>query len=172
MPSAKNVATVAQLHTQLSQAKSFVLADYRGLSVKDLQKLRSQIRSVGGTLTVAKNSLIKIALQNQDLEPALQGPTVLILSLEDAIAPMKVLIDFAKNHELALPVPKAGLFEDRVLTATDIQTLAALPSYPELLAKLLGQLQAPVYGLVTVLQANLRQLVYVLSAVKSKKEVN
>lgn len=172
MPSAKNVATVEVLTQQLTQAKALILADYRGLTVADFQKLRQAISQTGGLVSVAKNTLIKLALKNQGLEPALQGPTALILSLKEAIAPIKALVDFAKNHALNLPTPKAGLLNDKVLTAEDIKSLAALPSREQLITQLLGQIQAPIYGLVTVLQANLRSLVYALSAVKPKKEVN
>ncbi|OGY18022.1 MAG: 50S ribosomal protein L10 [Candidatus Chisholmbacteria bacterium RIFCSPHIGHO2_01_FULL_48_12] len=172
MPSAKNISLVAQLESQLAKAKALILADYRGLSVADIQNLRAQVRASGGSLTVAKNTLLKIALKHQDLEPALQGPTALILSLGDAIAPIKVLVEFARGHALNIPTPKAGLLDDRVLTATDIKFLATLPSRDQLIAQLLTQLQTPASSLVTVLQANFRSLVYVLTAVKSKKEVN
>lgn len=178
MPSQKNLSVVEQLENKLAQAKAVILADYRGLSVSDIQKLRSQVRQAGGSLTVAKNTLIKIALEKHQpglprgVEDALRGPTALLLSLQDEISPIKALVDFAKNHALQIPIPKAGLLDDKVLTAADIATLASLPSKPELIARLLHQLQAPVYGLVNVLHANLRQLVYALNAVKSQKEVN
>lgn len=159
MPSAKNIATVSHLQEQLQQAKSVVLADYRGLTVADMQALRAQIRAVGGTLTVAKNTLIKLALKtDQDLT----GPTALILGQQDPIAPIKALVDFAKSHALNLPIPKAGLLDDRILTAPEISSIAALPSRDQLIAQLLGQLQAPLYGLANVLQGNLRSLIYVL----------
>ena len=172
MPSAKNVALVSQLQDRIGQAKSVLLADYRGLTVKDMQALRSRVREAGGSFTVAKNTLIKLALKRPEVEQALQGPTALILSLGDAIAPIKVLVEFARGHALNIPTPKAGLLDDRVLTEQDIKSLAALPSRAQLIAQLLRQLQAPLYGLANVLQGNLRQLVYVLTAVKSKKEVN
>lgn len=165
MPSAKNIATVSRIQEQLQQAKSVVLADYRGLTVADMQALRAQIRAVGGTLTVAKNTLIKLALTGLPRDPlqrVLRGPTALILGQKDPLAPIKALVDFAKNHALNLPTPKAGIMDDRVLTIEDIQTIAALPSRDQLIAQLLGQLQAPLYGLANVLQGNLRSLVYVL----------
>ena len=171
MPSAKNISLVAQLESKVAPAKALILADYRGLSVADIQKLRYRIRAAGGTLTVAKNTLLKIVLP-RGVEDALRGPTALILALEDTLAPIKALVDFATAHALNLPTPKAGLLDDRVLTAEDIKSLAALPSRDQLIAQLLRQLQAPLYGLVTVLQGNLRQLVYILNAVESKKEVN
>lgn len=162
MPSAKNIATVSRLQEQLQQAKSVVLADYRGLTVADMQALRAQIRAVGGTLTVAKNTLIKLALPRDPLQRVLRGPTALILSQKDPFAPIKVLVDFAKSHALNLPQPKAGLMDDKVLTADDIKAIATLPSREQLISNLLGQLQAPLYGLASVLQGNLRSLVYVL----------
>jgi len=169
MPSAKNISLVAQLESQLAKAKALILADYRGLSVADIQNLRAQVRASGGSLTVAKNTLLKIALKHQDLEPALQGPTALILSLGDAIAPIKVLVEFARGHALNIPTPKAGLLDDRVLTEQDIKSLAALPSRDQLIAQLLRQLQAPLYGLANVLQGNLRNLVYAIDAIRNEE---
>src|SRR3989344_5301161 len=172
MPSARNISLVSQLTDQIAKSKSVVLADYRGLSVKGMQALRSKIRAAGGSLTVAKNTLINLALKNDGLSNALQGPSALILALEDELAPIKAMVDFAKTHAANLPTPKAGLLNDKILTADDIKTIAALPSRDQLLSQLVGQLQAPLYGFAAVLQGNLRQLVYVLNAVKSKKEVN
>lgn len=174
MPSAKNIARVHQLEQELTKAKSLVLADYRGLSVADIQKLRSQIRQAGGFLTVAKNTLLKIALQKtnrlpRDLEEILRGPTVLLLALDDPIAPIKALVEFAQTHALNLPTPKAGLLKDRLLTPDDINLLASLPPRPQLMAQFAHQLQAPILSLANVLQANLRQLVYALTAVQHKK---
>ena len=166
MPSAKNLSVVKHLEDQLAPAKALILADYGGLSVADIQNLKAKLRQVGGILTVAKNTLIKIALKRPELDPALQGPTALILALDDAIAPIKALVDFAKSHALNIPAPKAGLLNDRVLTATDIHTLATLPPKNQILSQLLGQLQAPAYNLVSVLSGNFRQLVYALNAVK------
>lgn len=170
MPSAKNIAIAARLQQQFQQAKSVVLADYRGLTVKDMQALRAQIRAAEGTLTVAKNTLIKLALKHlgggrmdsPKVEQALREPTALILSAADPIAPIKALVDFAHSHALNLPTPKAGWLDDRVLTADEIKSIAALPSHDQLTAQLLRQLQAPLYGLATVLQGNLRSLIYVL----------
>jgi large subunit ribosomal protein L10 len=172
MPSAKNVALVAKLSGQVAQAKSVVLADYRSLTVKEMQNLKSKIRAAGGSLTVAKNTLIKLALKNEALDQVLRGPTALILALEDSLTPIKALVDFAKSHAANLPTPKAGILDDRILTPADITTIASLPSKLELLGQLAGQLQSPLSGLASVLQGNLRQLVYLLSAIKSKKEVN
>ncbi len=175
MPSSKNLSAVTALEEQLTHARAVVLADYRGLSVADLGKLRQAIKAAGGALTVTKNTLLKIALKandqvlDQTLEDALQGPTALILALDDQIAPIKALVEFAKAHALELPQPKAGLLDDKVLTAQDIKTLAVLPSRDQLLAQLLRGLQGPSYGLVSVFSGNLRKLVYVLNAVKHQK---
>ena len=165
MPSAKNISVVKHLEDQLAQAKALILADYRGLSVADVQDLKAKLRQAGGTLTVAKNPLIKLALKRPELDPALQGPTALILALDDAIAPIKALMDFAQTHALNIPTPKAGLLNDKVLSPIDITTLASLPPKTELVARLIGQIQAPLYGLHTVLTAPTRQLVYTLQLV-------
>ena len=171
MPSQKNKDTIASLKEKLAKSKSVVVADYRGLTVNLQQKLRRQVRAAGGELLVIKNRLLKIALKEEklDIEPLLTsftGPSITLLAYEDELAPIKVLFEFAKEHEL--PKFKAGFVNQSPLTGEQLNQLAQLPGRVELIAKTVGTLKGPLYGMVNVLSANLRNLIYVLKALSTK----
>ncbi len=166
MPSQKNLQAVEALKTQFAGAKAIFFADYQGLTVSQMGDLRDKIRAVTGEFSVAKNTLLKLALP-YDLKEVLQGPTAILVAKEDEISPLKTVVEFAKDAEL--PKIKAGIFEDRILTAKEVNDLAKLPSKPELQAKLVAILKGPLYGLANVLSGNTRKLVYVLQAIKEQK---
>lgn len=159
MPNEKNLTTVNLLKTKISQAKSIVFADASGLNVNLQRELRQAVKLAGGELIVVKNTLLKLALD----QAVLPGPTLTLFAYDDEIAPLKALAEFAKSHDL--PKIKAGFLAKDPLTKEQVETLANLPTKIELLSKMVGSLQAPVFGLVNVLQGNLRKLVYVLKAV-------
>lgn len=161
MPSAKNIAIVNLLKTKADQAKSIVFADASGLTVNLQRELRQKVKLAGGELIVAKITLLKLALGIKDILP---GPTMTLFAYDDEIAPIKALAEFARDHDL--PTIKAGWLARDPLTKAQVEELAKLPTKVELLAKTVGTLQAPISGLVNVLQGNLRKLVYVLKAVK------
>ena len=105
-----------------------------------------------------------------DLDPILEGPTALAVSAEDAVAPAKVLKEFIKESKTQALQIKAGLLNGQVIDVAAVEELASLPSREELLAKLLGSMQAPIVNTVNVLQGNIRNLVYALNAVREAKE--
>jgi large subunit ribosomal protein L10 len=174
MPNTKNIAIVEQLKTNMAGAKSVVIADYSGINVADQNKLRAEISKAGGSLNVAKNRLFKLVAKehvsgdSSALDEALNGQNAFLFALEDAVSPLKALFDFAKDNE-NLKI-KLGILDGRVLSYEETENLSKLPSKPELIVKLMGQLQAPAYGLVNVLSATTRNLVYALNAIKEKKE--
>ncbi len=160
MPSEKNVTTVNLLKTKLKDAKSIVMADASGLSVNLQRELRQAVKLAGGELIVVKNTLLQLALGVKELLP---GPTITLLAYEDEIAPIKALAEFAKVHEL--PKIKAGFLAKEPLTKDQVEALANLPTKIELLAKTVGSLKSPLYGIVNVLQGNIKKLIYALKAV-------
>jgi len=172
MPSQKNINQLAQLKEKLGRARSVVFADYAGLSVGQQTVLRSKVAEAGGEFTVAKNTLLKLALPQRPKAEGrrtkvLMGPTAVLFSYQDEVMPLKVMVEFAKGAEK--PTVKGGFLGVLELTADQVLELAKLPGKNELIVQLLGGLQSPAYGLVNVLQGNLRKLVYVLDAVKAKK---
>lgn len=161
---------VAELKEKLGSAKSTVIAEYRGLDVAAMTKLRSKLRQSGSELKVAKNTLTLIAAKEvglEGLEPYMEGPNAMAFGIEDPVIPAKILSDFAKEHK-QLEI-KGGIIEGKVIDANGVKALADLPSREVLLAKVLGGMQAPMYGFATVLQGTIRSLVYVLDAVREKK---
>jgi large subunit ribosomal protein L10 len=163
--------TVAQLSDKLSQAKSVVFTNYQGLTMSQLSDLRKQIRSQGGEYTITKNNLLKLVFKNNNTEisdtSALEGPTALLISFEDEVLPIKTLAKAFK--ELQIGEVKGGLLSNKFLAAAKVNQLATLPSQDELRAKVVGALGGPLYGIVGVLQANLRNLVYALDQVRRQK---
>ncbi len=177
MPNTKNIASVKELEGKLETASAVFLADYAGLSVKAQSELRRKVREAGGELSVAKNSLLKIALKNKGydvdtLSAELTGPNLTLFTTSDAVAPLKALVEYAKGTELLKPTIKGGYLGKEILSLEKVKQLAALPSKAELVAKLLGTLTNPARNLVGVLSAPMRNFVYALSAIKDKKAAN
>ncbi len=144
---------------------SFVVG-YKGLTVDQMQNLRSKLREQGAALKVTKARLMKIALGDQGLVPHLKDQIGLVFG-QEAPTVAKVLRDFAKAHEALRLI--AGQFESDVLDKDGIIRMASLPSRPELLAKLCGTLQGPLSGFVFVLKMQLIRLVMVLKQIEQNK---
>lgn len=162
---------VAELKDLLSSSKGVVLVDYCGLTVAEDTELRSKMREAGVKYMVAKNTFIRIAAKEagvEGLDSYLEHNTAVAFSAEDPVAPAKILNDFSKDHK-ALEI-KAGILDGKVIALDEVKALAELPSRDELLAKLVGSMQAPISGLVNVLQGTIRNFVYTLEAVRQKKE--
>lgn len=169
----RKVFTVDNLAQKLNDAKSLVLADYRGLTVAQITELREKVKESGGELEVVKNTLLRRAAQQAKIEiddQVLSGPTIALWAYEDEIQPIKVLDKFAQVTEL--PKVKFGLFDGRPISLEQIKVLAKLPGIEQLRAKLAGTLQSPIYGLVNNLQGNIRKLVLTLDAIFKKKQPN
>lgn len=167
---AEKQAIVAEIKEKLEAAKGAVLADYRGLNVADATKLRRSLREAGVEFRVLKNTMTRIAAREagiEGLEAYLEGPTAIAFGFNDLVAPAKILTTFAKENKSI--VIKAGIVEGKVVDEKGVKDLADLPPREVLIAKMLGSMQAPISGLVNVLQGNIRNLVYVLEAVRNQK---
>ena len=166
MPSQKNLDTVKTLKEKLAEAKSVVIFDYSGTSVKEQVELRRKIKEAGGEVLVTKNTLIGIAVGKDEIKDVLEGMNALVFAYEDEVAPIKALFEFHKETEkLAI---KKGLIEDRVLSEQEVEALSKLPSKAELISTLIARIKGPGQGLVNVLTAGPRDLVSVLNQVASK----
>ncbi|AZS17462.1 50S ribosomal protein L10 [Paenibacillus motobuensis] len=140
--------------SKLRESATTVVADYRGLNVAQVTELRKQLREAGVEFQVLKNTLVRratAAAELTELDEVLTGPTAIAFSVEDAIAPAKILNDFAKKND-ALKV-KGGVVEGRVVGADQIKALAELPSREGLLSMLLSVLQAPVRNFALAVKA-------------------
>ncbi len=155
MPSEKILeakkAQVAEIIEALKGATTGVLVDYRGLTVEEDTKLRNDLRAAGVKYFVVKNTLLRLAAKEtglDELDSILHGPTALAIS-EDAVAPAKVIADFAKENEKF--EIKSGFMDGKVMSIDEIKTLAKTPSKETLIAKMMGSLNSPISGLARLL---------------------
>lgn len=156
MPSEKVLeskkAQVAEVIEVLKNAQTGVLVDYRGLTVEEDTNLRTKLREANVKYFVMKNTLLLRAAKEvglEALEEALHGPTAIAVSSEDAVAPAKVLADFAKTNE-KLEI-KSGFMDGAVMSLDEIKKLAATPNMDTLIAKMMGSLNSPISSLARLL---------------------
>lgn len=156
---------VADLRADLLEAKSVILASHVGIEVNDVNRLRSEFRKKGVTYRVVKNTLARLAIRDTEMEGLTAhfiGPIAIAYSKEDAVAPAKVMKDFAKGEDKF--EMRAGYLDGDVFDVTGVKRLADLPSKEELQAKFLGMLQAVPSKFVRTLNAAPKKFLMVLSA--------
>tara|TARA_Y100001934_G_C12288871_1_gene743710 strand:- start:192 stop:722 length:531 start_codon:yes stop_codon:yes gene_type:complete len=171
MPTSEKVDKVEELTAALSNAKAIYLADFTGLDVAKVTGLRNKLRDAEVGYQVVKNRLAKRAAAKagiSGLDEHLIGPTAIAFTNEDPIAPAKILQDFADEDD-AFSI-KLGFMDGQVLSPEEIKALSKLPSREELLGKVLGSVQSPMYGLAGVLNGLLRNLVGVIGAIEEKQK--
>ena len=157
MASEKNInikkEEVSKLAEKMKDAKLILLTDYRGISVEDVTKLRSDIRNTNAEYKVIKNNITKRALAEceiEGLDEKLEGPTAVIICNDEYLEPTKVIYNFTKNNEFYKI--KGGVIEGKVMTAEEIITLAKLPSKETLLSMLAGALLGNISKLAVALE--------------------
>ena len=161
-----------ELQQTLKDHGTIYLTDFTGLNVKAITEFRSRLREQGLGYRVVKNTLMKRALEGldlPDLSDHLEGPTALILSESDPVAPAKVVTDFAKEHD-DRPVLKIGVVDRQQVGADEIQHMAALPSYEELLGSIAGSLTAGVGGIAGSLSSLIRDITHMIGEVAKQNE--
>jgi large subunit ribosomal protein L10 len=160
---------VTALHDVIAKTGVVVVAHYAGLTVAQMTRLRSDMRSAGGQVKVAKNRLVKLALEGTDakgIADLLKGPTCLAYSADPIAAP-KVAVKFAKANEKFVIL--GGAMGATVLDAKGVNSLADLPSLDELRGKLIGLIQAPASKIARILNEPGAQLARVFAAYGSKE---
>jgi len=170
MPTATKEALVAEIKDRFNESAAVIMADYRGLTVKQMQQLRTKVREVGGEIKIYKNSLTEIAVRElalPSMDEFLAGPTAFVFIEGDAVAPAKALTTFAKENP-ALEL-KGGFVQNQVVDSAGVKAIASLPSREELLAKLLGTMLNPLTGTVRVLSGPARAFVTVVDAIAKEK---
>jgi len=160
------------LTERIKKSKSIVFTGFNALGVHDNEELRDKLRQENGEYYVAKKTLLERALKEQGIEnldtKTLDGKLAVIFSYNDEVSPAKVVDNFRKDKEDKIFF-LGGILEGKLLSKTEVEALAKLPSKQELLSRLVGSLNAPVSGFVNVLAGNLRGLVTVLKAIEEKK---
>lgn len=169
-PRPNKVAIVDELNKKFASSSAVVLTEYRGLKVSDLEKLRTQLASAGGSFKIYKNTLVKRAAEATGVSGVvvfLEGPTALTFVDSDVVEVAKVLKEFSKtNPNLII---KAGLLGSSVISAKDALALAELPSREALLAQLAGLIAAPMRNFASLLNAVPQNFAYALSALIEKE---
>ena len=170
MPNSKNIEQVKELSDSFSRAKAVYFTEYHGLNVGDLTKLRSEFFKADVEYRVAKNTLIKLAAEENKitgLEELLKGSTALAIAYDEPVSPAKVIKEFTKENDL--PYVKGILFEGQFLPGEEFKKLANLPSKEESLSILVTMLNSPMQKLASTINAPLQSLAGVLNNLKEKK---
>jgi large subunit ribosomal protein L10 len=163
------VSAVDTLKAMFAEANDYVFTNFRGLSVDQITRLRTQLRESGAEYRVVKNNYAKIAFQQMekpDVSEYLEGPTAIAISRTDAAPVVKVLVDFAKDAPVEV---KGALVGDMIFNAAQAEAFSKLPSRDALIAQLMSVMQAPLQNFVYALNAVPTDLARVLQAVADKK---
>ncbi|GBD31333.1 MAG: 50S ribosomal protein L10 [Gemmatimonadales bacterium] len=166
----KKSEMVDRLSDRLAKAHAVYLTDFTGLKVKNMTDLRRRFRKAGAEYVVVKNTLAVRALERvaiDGLKEALAGPTAFVFAESDPVAAAKILAEFQKEFER--PQVKLGLVEGRVISAPEVQRLAALPPREGLLSQVAGALEAPLSGFVHAVNGLFYQMVAALEALHRQK---
>ena len=161
---------VDDIKQKLEGSTGVILADYRGLTVSQVTNLRVQLREAGIEYRVLKNTMVRRAADEiglEGLDPFLEGPTAVAFS-PDPVAPAKILMEYSKKNK-SLKI-KAGIVEGKVVGPEMVKDLADLPPREVLLSQVLAGMQAPLQGMVNVLQGPIRKMGYALEEVRKLKE--
>ena len=177
MPNAKILsekqAIVAELTEKFKNAAGGVIVDYKGVTVAEDTELRAKMREAGVDYFVAKNTLLRLAVDNaelNELHDILKGTTSVALCDSDPVAAAKVVSEFSKKVAAQEKfIIKGGFVDGKVISVEEVKALADLPSKEVLVATVLGTLIAPVRGLATVLDANISGLARVINAIAEQK---
>lgn len=171
MPTQAKIDKVAELREQVERSAGIYLAEYKGLNVKDVSLLRNSVRKVGAEMFVAKNRLLKLAVEGtpaEGLVEYLKGPNAVFFCADDPVTPAKTISEFARTHEVV--TWKGGCVDGTIVDAEGMAKVANLPTKQELLASVVGGISAPVSGLVFTLSGLVSDLVFTLESVADKKK--
>jgi large subunit ribosomal protein L10 len=164
VPTDRKLKEVEELRELFEKSSAIVTADHSGVKVGQMTELRRSLREQGVKFRIVKNRLTKLAAEAAGLPAVMEvveGPTAMAIGFEDPVTPAKALTEFMTRSRVALKI-RGGLLGDRALSAAEVMELSALPSKEQLLAKLLGQMNAPITGLAMVLNGPVAALTRVL----------
>ena len=170
MPNQKNVRNVEKLTEKMSKAKSIYFTDYLGLDVLKITKLRKEFFVKNVEYLVVKNTILKIASQNNKIslsEELFSGSTAVAISYEEPVAAAKVIKKFNKDHDL--PSVKGILFEGDYLPPEEFNKIASLPSKEESITKFAMMIKSPMQNMALMLKSPLSNFVNVLNSIKENK---
>jgi large subunit ribosomal protein L10 len=165
MPTLKKSAEIDLLVDRLERAQMTIVADYRGLTVAQMQDFRSRVKDSDSEFRVTKNTLLRIAAERvgiDGLDEHLEGPTAVLFAFGDVVAPAKAVADFARTSRIL--TVKSGVMNNQVLSAAEVDAISSLPPREELIGKLVGMLASPMARVVGVLNGPARSVAYLANA--------
>lgn len=171
MPNVHNQETLVKVKEDLTDLSAMWIVDYRGLTVKEIQALRSAIREAGASMKVYKNTLMRIALTEAELptlDDMLEGPSAFVFAGEDVAAAAKAVKNFAKDNE-NLEI-KGGLMDGKAVSADEVKAIASLPSREELMAQIAGAISGVSRGLAVAINGVPSGVAQVVNAVAGQKD--
>lgn len=175
-PRPEKVAVVAEVQEKLASAEAAIITEYRGMTVAQMSGLRRQLRDQGGEYRVYKNTLVRIAANNLELQldELLVGPTAIAFvgtkadgSAGDIAGVAKALRGFSRD--VPALVVKGGVLGTRTISADDARALADMPSREQIMAELAGLLEAPLSQMASLIEAPVRDVVYAVQALIDKQ---
>lgn len=170
MPNVKNQETVVKIKEELAAAQAVWIVDYRGLTVKEIQELRRNVRESGASMKVYKNTLMHLALSDSGLptmDDILEGPSAFVFAESDPAAAAKVIKNYAKTNEnLSI---KGGMMDGEAYDAAQVEAIASLPSKEEIIGQIAGMISGVARGLATSINGVPRGLAQSLSQVAEQK---
>ena len=170
MPNTKNIQEVEELTDKLGRAKAVYITEYLGLNVEDITALRREFHANDVEFKVAKNTLLKLAAKNNELEGLdnyFNGSTAIALSYEDPTSPARVLKQFIKDHDL--PEVKGIVFDGDIMAGSEFERIANMPTKDQSLTKLAALLSSPMTKLVYALKSPMIDVGNALSNLKDQK---
>lgn len=159
--------SLKEIKESINKQKSTVFVSYQGLKASDILELKKTLKEAGCKFMVVKKTLLNLALKDEKIDfnsRELEGQLGLIFGFEDEVSAAKLSHQFSKKNDNLKVL--AGLFENELVDKEKVVALAQIPSRDQLLAKLVGSIKNPISGLASVLQGNIKGLVYTLSAIK------
>ena len=171
MPAQSKYEMLEKVTASLEASKGFYVVDCRGLTVKEAEELRRQLRASGANMKVYKNNIVEIALRNHDLpdlDDVLVGTCAYVFFGDDPVSPAKALKEFAKTTKKTQVL--GGIADGQALTADEAIAYAELPSYEELMGQLVYVIASPLRGLMSVINGPARGLALALKAISEKEQ--
>lgn len=170
MPNAQNKETLAKIKEELDGISAVWIVDYRGLTVKETQQLRRDVREAGAHMVVYKNTLMKLALKEMELpemDDILAGPNAFVFAETDAAAAAKAIKDFAKGNDKL--VIMGGLMDGKAYSSEEVEAIASLPSREQLLGQIAGAIAGVARGLAVTINGVPSGLARAISQVAEQK---
>ena len=166
MPTPRKVAMLAEIQDRMERASIAISADYRGLTVAQITELRRALRPTGAEVKVVKNTLAAMAAKaagRENMAEILQGPTALTMGYGDPIAPVKAFTEHLRAKRLTVDI-HGGWMEGKVLSRTEVESLATMPSKEQMLADFIGKMQSPLYNFAGLMQSTIRNFAGLVDA--------